>query len=95
MLENTNNSYVPSGRNCYVCGVDLVQQNKRDNAEQNKKDNSQQNDLNASIQKFPEMTLWNGVRKEELCAPCYKNHVENMKTYKEKHPEYVSPKLRE
>jgi len=86
-LENTNNSdEALVKRLCYICGVDLVQQYKKDNA--------QQNDLNASLQKFPEMILWNG-KKEELCASCYIAHVEGMSVYMEKYPEFKRPKPRE
>jgi len=90
VMVNTDNSYVPSGRNCYICGVDLVLQYKKD-AQQNKNNNTQQNDLNASVQKFPEMIRWDG-KKKEVCGSCYKCIDGGLKTYEERHPEFVRPK---
>lgn len=46
------------------------------------------------MQKFPRMILWNGTRKE-VCAGCYKAHVEGLKVYKENNPDFKLPQPRE
>ena len=84
-MENTDNDLL--GRECYVCGVDLMQQYKRDNT-------NKQNDLNASTQKFPEMIRYDGQRKE-VCSWCYKSIEEGLQVYQTKNPSWVRPKARE
>lgn len=85
-MENTNTVNNTIEISCYICGLDLMQEYK--------KDESQQNDLNASIQKFPTMTRFDG-QKKELCGPCYKNHVSGMEIYQANHPAWKYPKARE
>ena len=86
LLENTDVTDDAIEKSCYICGLDLVKAYKEDN--------SQQNDLNASTQKFPTMTRFDG-QKKELCGSCYKNHVTGMEVYQAKHPEWKYPKARE
>lgn len=81
-MENTDDEQLVK-RTCYICGVDLLQQYKRDYGTQN--------DLNASTQKFPEMIRWDG-QKKEVCASCFKCVQEGIEVYLEKHPEWEPPK---
>ncbi len=70
---------------CYICGIDLMKEYK--------KETSQQNDLEEAIQKFPAMVTLYGIRKE-LCGSCYKSHKSGMDVYQEAHPEWKYPKER-
>lgn len=78
VMDNTDDELLE--RDCYVCGDDLTRKYKED-------DTSRQNDFNASTQKFPEMILWNGTKKE-VCGACYIAYVEGLKVYKENNPNF-------
>jgi len=82
LLENTDDEMLIE-KTCYICGVDLLQQYKRDNGTQN--------DLNASKQKFPQMTRWDG-QKKEVCASCFKSVEEGVEVYRQNHPKWRPPK---
>ncbi len=91
MSSNTNEK---SSKNikCYICGVDLMQEWKKEESQQkNNSDIKQQNDLNETPQHFPTMTRFDG-QKKELCGSCFKNYLGGIKIYQEKHPEWQPPK---
>lgn len=64
---------------CYVCGADLVQLYKTEN---------DQTCLPSMLQKYPQMTLWNGSKKN-VCDSCYNAAQECLTAYYET----VGPKI--
>ena len=84
--ENTEQDENENIISCYICGLDLMKEYR--------KDTTQQNDLKESVQKFPTMIRYDG-QKKELCASCYKNHLSGMAIYQENNPNWKPPKARE